>query len=48
MIIYLHQVLQHNNSEDSRFANIGLVKKEDIIGMVWMIVAPFENIKIIT
>ena len=37
-----------NNSEDSRFANIGLVKKEDIIGMVWMIVAPFENIKIIT
>lgn len=37
-----------NNSEDSRFANIGLVKKEDIIGTVWMVVAPFENIKIIT
>lgn len=37
-----------NNSEDSRFANIGLVKKEDIIGTVWMIVAPFENIKMIT
>jgi len=37
-----------NNSEDSRFANIGLVKKEDIIGTVWMIAAPFNNIKIIS
>lgn len=24
-----------NNSEDSRFANIGMVKREDIVGKVW-------------
>lgn len=32
-----------NNSEDSRYANIGNVKKEYIIGKAWFIVAPFED-----
>lgn len=32
-----------NNSEDSRYANIGNVKKEYIIGKAWFIVSPFEN-----
>lgn len=30
-----------NNSEDSRYANIGNVKKEHIIGKAWFIVSPF-------
>lgn len=30
-----------NNSEDSRYANIGNVKKEYIIGKAWFIVSPF-------
>lgn len=32
-----------NNSEDSRYANIGNVKKEYIIGKVWLIVSPFRR-----
>lgn len=32
-----------NNSEDSRYANIGNVKKEYIIGKAWFIVSPFKN-----
>lgn len=32
-----------NNSEDSRYANIGNVKKEYIIGKAWFIVSPFED-----
>ena len=29
-----------NNSEDSRFANIGNVKEDYIIGRVWFVVSP--------
>lgn len=32
-----------NNSEDSRFANIGLVKKENIIGSAWLITSPVNR-----
>lgn len=32
-----------NNSEDSRYANIGNVKKEYIIGKAWFIVSPYTN-----
>ncbi|MCR1840819.1 signal peptidase I [Murimonas intestini] len=32
-----------NNSEDSRFADIGLVKKDDIEGRVWFVISPWEN-----
>lgn len=32
-----------NNSEDSRYANIGNVKKEYIVGKAWFIVSPFED-----
>ena len=30
-----------NNSEDSRYSNIGNVKKEHIIGKAWFIISPF-------
>lgn len=33
-----------NNSEDSRYASIGNVKKEYITGKAWMIVSPFHRI----
>lgn len=32
-----------NNSDDSRFSNVGLVKSESIIGMPWFIIYPFED-----
>lgn len=32
-----------NNSEDSRFANIGNIKKEYIIGKAWFRAAPFSE-----
>ena len=32
-----------NNSEDSRSANIGNVKKEDILGRAWIVVTPGER-----
>lgn len=32
-----------NNSEDSRFANIGNVKKGNIIGKPWLIIGPFSR-----
>lgn len=32
-----------NNSEDSRYANIGNVKKEHIKGKAWFIVSPFSE-----
>ena len=34
----------YNNSEDSRFSSIGNVNKDDIIGKVWLRVAPFARI----
>ncbi len=33
-----------NNSEDSRYASIGNVKKEYIIGKAWVIVSPWDRI----
>ena len=36
-----------NNSEDSRFANIGNVKEDYIIGRVWFIISPGEKIGLI-
>ncbi len=35
---------RRNNSEDSRFASIGMVKREDIVGSVWLVSAPFDHI----
>lgn len=32
-----------NNSEDSRYANIGNVKKQHIIGKAWFITSPYED-----
>ncbi|MCI8327008.1 MAG: signal peptidase I [Lachnospiraceae bacterium] len=32
-----------NNSEDSRYANIGNVKKEHIVGKAWFITSPLKN-----
>lgn len=32
-----------NNSEDSRYANIGNVKKEYMIGKAWFIVSPYRE-----
>ena len=32
-----------NNSEDSRYDNIGNVKKEYIVGKAWFIVSPFRD-----
>ncbi len=32
-----------NNSEDSRFADVGLVKADDIEGKVWFVISPAEH-----
>ena len=32
-----------NSSEDSRYANIGNIKKEDITGKVWFVIKPFQK-----
>lgn len=36
-----------DSSEDSRFANIGNVKEEQILGKVWLRLFPLENIRLI-
>lgn len=36
-----------NNSDDSRFSNVGIVKKENIIGSAWMVVMPFNHMHFI-
>lgn len=36
-----------NNSEDSRFSNIGTVKEKDILGVPWLIVSPVKHFKLI-
>ena len=33
-----------NYSEDSRFANIGIIVKSDIIGKAWLKLSPFSII----
>lgn len=37
-----------NNSEDSRFANVGNVTKEEIVGKVWIRLHPFEIVNWVT
>lgn len=32
-----------NNSDDSRFSNVGLVKSESIVGVPWFVIYPFED-----
>lgn len=32
-----------NNSDDSRFSNVGLVEKDDIIGRAWMVTVPLSH-----
>ena len=32
-----------NNSEDSRFASVGMVKRSNIVGKVWMVIEPFDS-----
>lgn len=36
-----------NNSEDSRFANIGMVHEKDIVGSVWFILNPMKRMKVL-
>ena len=36
-----------NSSEDSRYANIGNVKSEYIIGKVWFVISPFSSIGLV-
>lgn len=36
-----------NNSEDSRFAGIGLVDSDDIIGEVWFVTSPANKISMV-
>lgn len=36
-----------NNSEDSRFANIGMVHEKDIVGSVWFIMNPLKRVKLL-
>jgi signal peptidase I len=33
-----------NSSEDSRFANIGNIKKEQIIGKLWFVISPLDKL----
>lgn len=37
-----------DSSEDSRFANVGKVKEEQIMGKVWLRLFPFIDVKLIT
>ncbi len=32
-----------NNSDDSRFSNVGLVKADSIVGVPWFVIYPFED-----
>lgn len=34
-----------NNSEDSRYANIGNVKKEYIVGKAWFVISPWKDMR---
>lgn len=36
-----------NNSEDSRFSSIGMIKKEHIVGKVWMVLHPIEDMRFV-
>ncbi len=36
-----------NNSEDSRFANIGMVRHDNIVGKVWLVVSPIRDLQIV-
>lgn len=36
-----------NNSEDSRFSNVGNIRKKEILGKIWMISSPISRIELI-
>ena len=36
-----------NNSTDSRFASVGAIKRQDIIGKAWVRIYPFNKIMVI-
>jgi len=36
-----------NNSKDSRFADVGLIKRDSIIGRAWILIWPIKEIQII-
>lgn len=36
-----------NNSEDSRFVNVGNVQKKNIIGKIWFVASPLDKIGIV-
>ena len=36
-----------NSSEDSRFADIGNVKKDNIIGKIWFVISPMDKIALV-
>ncbi len=36
-----------NNSEDSRYASIGNVKKDHITGQAWLVVYPFDRVRLL-
>ena len=36
-----------NNSEDSRFDAVGIVRREDIMGKIWLKTSPFKEIRLI-
>ena len=36
--------ITRNNSEDSRYADIGMVRKRYIVGKIWFTCSPFEKL----
>lgn len=36
-----------NNSEDSRFSSIGMIKRKHIVGKVWMVLSPIEDMRFV-
>ena len=36
-----------NNSEDSRFATVGVINQDEIIGRAWMIMSPISHMKLL-
>ena len=43
LVAFRKRLDNRNNSEDSRYANIGNVKKEYIVGKAWFIVSPLKD-----
>ena len=36
-----------NNREDSRFSSIGMIKRKHIVGKVWMVLSPIEDMRFV-